>query len=256
MEEKLIIAVAGFPIIYDMTLFAYRDKLEKNEAWDKVAEIVGVSADDCKKKWKSLRDMFKKERKKEKDRQRSGAGASSVRPWLYSAVMGFLNPFMEDRPTSTNMGGGEVLDDSGHWPEDSDTATTGHSQAQEQTPQLQAQEQVPQLQASDNTPVQRASQPTQRRERPHTSDFEERLLTALEAVSNRPVPVPSPSPPPQHPPKDSDSYFFKTLQEDFKTLSLRTRQDLKFEMHRLVYEAKCREVDPWAEGDGVQLTTL
>ena len=138
--------------------------------------------------------MFRKERKKEKDRQRSGAGASSARPWRYSAVMGFLNPFMEDRPTSSNMGGGEALEDSGQWLEDSDDAMAGHSQAQEQ--------------ASDNTPVQRASQPAPRRKRPHTSDFEERLLTALEAVSNRPGPVPSPSPPPPPSPEDSDSYFF------------------------------------------------
>ncbi|CAL8401337.1 unnamed protein product [Boreogadus saida] len=32
--------------------------------------------------------------------------------------------------------------------------------------------------------------------------------------------------------------------------------DLKFQMYRMVYEAKFREVDPWAEGNGVQLTTL
>ena len=38
MEEKLIIPGAGFPIIYDMTLFAYRD-----QAWDKIAGIVAVS---------------------------------------------------------------------------------------------------------------------------------------------------------------------------------------------------------------------
>ena len=45
MEEKLIIAVAGFPIIYDMTLFAYRDQFKKKEAWDKIAGIVGVSGE-------------------------------------------------------------------------------------------------------------------------------------------------------------------------------------------------------------------
>ncbi len=36
MEEKLIIAVAGFPVIYDMSLF------EKNYAWTKVSDIVAV----------------------------------------------------------------------------------------------------------------------------------------------------------------------------------------------------------------------
>lgn len=136
----------------------------------------------------------------------SGAGSSSDRPWRYSAVMGFLNPFMEDRPTSSNMGRGEALEDSGQWLEDSEDAMAGYSQAQ----------QTPELQAAENTPVQRASKPAPRRKRPHTSDFEERLLTALEAVSNRPGPVPSPSPPPPPSPEDSDSYFLKACRKTSK----------------------------------------
>ncbi len=41
MDDRLIIAVAGFPIIYDVSLFAYRDINLKNDAWTKVSEIVG-----------------------------------------------------------------------------------------------------------------------------------------------------------------------------------------------------------------------
>ena len=35
MEEKLIVAVCGHPVLYDTTVF-YRDKLKKEEAWVKV----------------------------------------------------------------------------------------------------------------------------------------------------------------------------------------------------------------------------
>lgn len=71
-----------------------------------------------------------------------------------------------------------------------------------------------------------------RRKRAHSStEFEERMLTALEAVSRRA----------STPQEDSDSLFFKSLLEDFRTLSLRTRQDLKFQIHKLVYDAKCLE---------------
>ncbi|CAL8388229.1 unnamed protein product [Boreogadus saida] len=69
-------------------------------------------------------------------------------------------------------------------------------------------------------------------------DVDERLITALEAVSNRVVGQ-------SRPPEDSDSLFFRSLKEDFKMLSHKTRQDLKFQMYRMVYEAKCREIDPW-----------
>ncbi len=42
MEEKLIIVVVGFPVIFDVSLFAYRDINKKKYAWTKVSDIVGV----------------------------------------------------------------------------------------------------------------------------------------------------------------------------------------------------------------------
>ncbi len=34
--------MAGFPVIYDVSLFAYRDIHLKNDAWTKVSDIVSV----------------------------------------------------------------------------------------------------------------------------------------------------------------------------------------------------------------------
>ena len=66
------------------------------------------SEKECIKKWKGLRDTYMKERKKEKERTRSGAGQTDHRPWRYFAVMGFLAPFVEQRDTTGNYchGGG------------------------------------------------------------------------------------------------------------------------------------------------------
>ncbi|KAL2092974.1 hypothetical protein ACEWY4_010286 [Coilia grayii] len=64
-------------------------------------------SEECKKKWKGLRDTLRKERRKEKERRRSGAEGGVARPWRYKEVMGFLNPFMEDRQTSSNVEGPE-----------------------------------------------------------------------------------------------------------------------------------------------------
>ena len=41
MEEKLITAMASFPIVYDASLSGYKDTLKRSDAWKKVAEIVG-----------------------------------------------------------------------------------------------------------------------------------------------------------------------------------------------------------------------
>ena len=42
MEEKLIIAVCGHPVLYDTAAVFYRDKIKKEEAWVKVSEEVGL----------------------------------------------------------------------------------------------------------------------------------------------------------------------------------------------------------------------
>lgn len=42
MEYKLIMAVSGFPSLYDMNSPTYRDLNMRSDAWRQVAEIVGV----------------------------------------------------------------------------------------------------------------------------------------------------------------------------------------------------------------------
>ncbi|KAK0138771.1 hypothetical protein N1851_024687 [Merluccius polli] len=223
---------------------------------------------ECNKKWKGLRDTYRKNKTKEK--RRSGAGAGGGKPWKYARIMAFIDPFMEDRQSQTNMAEpGPVSDSESECEsesEDTDQAAPGRAQAADQTTpgRAQAADQTTpgRAQAADQTTPVRAQeeQDTAGHSRTKTGrgrgrgqtrslDVDERLITAIEAVSNRVVA-------PQPLPEDSDSLFFRSLQEDFKTLSLRTRQDLKFQMYRMVYEAKCREVDPWGEGNGVQLTNM
>ncbi|CAL8235681.1 unnamed protein product [Arctogadus glacialis] len=56
-----------------------------------------------RKKWKYLRDKYLKERKAERDRKKSGAGATSFKRWKYMAIMGFLERHVKERVTSSNM---------------------------------------------------------------------------------------------------------------------------------------------------------
>ena len=55
------------------------------------------------KRWRSLRDRYQRERVKEKEAQRSGAGADKQPVWRYMAVMGFLAPFLQDSGTTSNL---------------------------------------------------------------------------------------------------------------------------------------------------------
>ena len=42
MEEQLIVCVSAHPVLYDTSLFDYRDVNKKNDAWCRVSEVVGV----------------------------------------------------------------------------------------------------------------------------------------------------------------------------------------------------------------------
>ncbi|KAF4115272.1 hypothetical protein G5714_002761 [Onychostoma macrolepis] len=140
--------------------------------------------------------------------------------------------------------------------EESEDSMARHSQAEQTTQHNTTHRDSQQCEANQlsespsQSSVQEQTGHSHRRKRAHTStQFEERMLTALEAVSRRA----------STPQEDSGSLFFKSLLEDFRTLSLRTRQDLKFQMHKLVYEAKCLEAghtEHWGESNGGQLTSL
>ncbi|KAL7386353.1 hypothetical protein ABVT39_007182 [Epinephelus coioides] len=102
MEDKLIVAVCGHPELYDNTMVLYRERNRKEQAWVKVSEKAGLPVEVCRRKWKSLRDTYLKERKK-KTEKKSGAAAGTGKKRKYFAVLSFLDPFVASRETSGNM---------------------------------------------------------------------------------------------------------------------------------------------------------
>ncbi|XP_029966163.1 uncharacterized protein LOC115401922 [Salarias fasciatus] len=102
MEYKLIMAVSGFPSLYDTNSLTYRDLNMRSDAWRQVAELVGVPESECRRKWKTLRDQHRRERQREKERRESGIGLANYRPWRYSSILSFLNPFIDARAAGTN----------------------------------------------------------------------------------------------------------------------------------------------------------
>ena len=60
------------------------------------------SESECRRKWKTLRDQHRRERQREKERRESGIGLFNYRPWRYSSILSFLNPFIDARAAGTN----------------------------------------------------------------------------------------------------------------------------------------------------------
>ncbi|KAM8865086.1 uncharacterized protein ACB058_006451 isoform 2-T2 [Synchiropus picturatus] len=98
----LIDAVYAFPILYDTSCPFYHDRQKKDLAWRKVSEIVNISAETCRKKWKSLRDIYLREKRKETER-RSGSAPATGSKWRHSADLNFLDPFLTPREASGNI---------------------------------------------------------------------------------------------------------------------------------------------------------
>ncbi|CAL8394804.1 unnamed protein product [Boreogadus saida] len=111
-DESLITAVSECPVLYNLTLKAYHDQTKRNQAWRDISAMLGVTAEVSRKKWKYLRDKYLRERKAERDRKKSGAGATSFKRWKYMAIMGFLERHMKERLTSSNMEQGDYSQDS------------------------------------------------------------------------------------------------------------------------------------------------
>jgi len=205
-------------------------------------------ADDCRKRWKSLRDTHRKERKKEKVRCRSGAEVSTSRPWRYSQIMAFLNPFTEDRATSSNLptGDSQGQGDGGITGENAD-ADNEFSLILQPVP-LELPEDIeapshtfpfaptttPSPSPSPSPSTSRETSRPRAQKRPHEdslSPFERQLMCAVEKAVT------------QTAPPDPDSQIFEGLLPDLKSLSARRKADVKFKIHQLIFEATCQQLD-------------
>uniref|UniRef100_A0A3B3QW86 MADF domain-containing protein n=1 Tax=Paramormyrops kingsleyae TaxID=1676925 RepID=A0A3B3QW86_9TELE len=97
--EKLILSVSEYPEMYNVTLSSYRDIGRKTICWRKISLDI---EDECKKTWKNLRDRYIKERRKVREKK-SSAGAEQKIIWKYFPIMSFLEPYVRERATSSNM---------------------------------------------------------------------------------------------------------------------------------------------------------
>ncbi|XP_028858775.1 transcription factor Adf-1 [Denticeps clupeoides] len=124
MEERLIAAVSDYPELYNSTLNSYKDADRKAKAWRAVSLQVELPEEDCRRKWKSLRDMFIKDKRSEQRRLASG---SSHRSWKYSWQMSFLTPFIQSRSAQASASMDDAEDERDDEDRDEERRTDGNS---------------------------------------------------------------------------------------------------------------------------------
>ncbi|XP_041716410.1 uncharacterized protein LOC121548859 [Coregonus clupeaformis] len=95
MADRIISAVSDYPELYNITLNSYRDSQRKARAWRAVSLQVEMPVDDCRNKWKNLRDTFVKFKRAEQQKRASGELDINKKTWMHSRSMSFLNPFIQ-----------------------------------------------------------------------------------------------------------------------------------------------------------------
>ncbi|XP_054276725.1 transcription factor Adf-1-like [Macrosteles quadrilineatus] len=98
-DVELIEAVRLYEHLYNSSDRNYHDAFMKENAWSEIASIVNSSVTECKKKWFSIRDSYRKSLKK----QRISSGqANPTKPYRYADLMSFLKPFISEREPKYN----------------------------------------------------------------------------------------------------------------------------------------------------------
>ncbi|CAL1569430.1 unnamed protein product [Knipowitschia caucasica] len=102
MEDKLILSVFNFPELYNATLPNYRCTQSRAAAWKSISLTLGLPTDECKKKWKNMRDRYLKEVRLEV-KSRSLLSEPVQSRWRYRQLMNFIAPFTGSRVSLNDM---------------------------------------------------------------------------------------------------------------------------------------------------------
>ncbi|CAG9772087.1 unnamed protein product [Ceutorhynchus assimilis] len=102
MDDGLQIEqVSRFPALFNKKDPRFRSKTAKEAAWITIGEIMDATPEECSARFVVLRAKYTK-LKKEIKLMPSGAGAYEI-DWPHFDAMGFLDPFLSTRKTTSNM---------------------------------------------------------------------------------------------------------------------------------------------------------
>nr|XP_015827085.2 uncharacterized protein LOC107393322 [Nothobranchius furzeri] len=196
--EVFITEVQNHTVLYDTSHAFYKDNARKEKAWSEVAAVLGCTANDCKTRWRQLRDSFVRHKKKT-SLPGSSAGASQ-RDWKYADLMSFLIPFIQLRSSKSNLGSmptsGAVEGEEAGEGDRSETTSSLRSCASSPIPPLSVTPVSVKVEGvtRSRSPIQRAPRPgketTKKKKTTHILDLEDRLMGVLQEPPPKPdVPI-------------------------------------------------------------------
>ncbi|XP_055920493.1 uncharacterized protein LOC129952090 [Eupeodes corollae] len=92
-EEDLIRQVEIRPILYDKSLKGYRKSALRHQYWKEIANSIGSSVEECRKRWRSLRDAFSKHYKL---MGRMEPVTYKRKKWIFFDQMSFIAQYLDN----------------------------------------------------------------------------------------------------------------------------------------------------------------
>lgn len=176
-----------------------------------------IAALECKKKWNSLRDNFRKHLKKNKTT--SGQAATKTKQWKHQEDLSFLIPFLAERAQRSNI---ETAVADEELPPDDDNSSI-NSAASSSTPFSETTFDSTRSQTSANS-----SSHAKRQLPPMAQVLENYLLSKKQKVEGR---------------SDHLSKFFGAMEETVRSLKPRLQIEVKSKIAQLVTEYEIRNLE-------------
>ncbi|XP_044202697.1 transcription factor Adf-1-like [Thunnus albacares] len=230
MEERLIAAVTTFPELYNPAVREYRDIGRRAVAWRFIGFQLGISEEDAKRRWRSLRDRYRKEHTHNEKERRSGSAAEHKKVWRFMPLLRFLNPYIQEKSTCSKkicMGSTDV--DSLSQEEPSPMQSDAEVSCSPATSDLATPLESPSLPApgssgpSPGTPLHRRIRPRPKRARTERADTE---AHAINTISHR---------------YDEQALFGLSLAATLRRLSPVRRRLARCRIEQLLYEVEFGE---------------
>ncbi|KAM3874290.1 uncharacterized protein ACN63O_001249 [Diretmus argenteus] len=261
MDDKLILSVFNFPELYNVTLPNYRCTGSRTNAWSNISALVGLPSEDCRKKWKNLRDRYLKEVRLEIKKSKQ-QGEMVPSRWKYRQLLNFIAPFTGSRTGMTEN------DDEDHDNPDNESSNaegeTTSSEAAKVTKSPASQDTKTQVAfVSQLPPISQDSQTAQLAlltKMPSGSQTTpgikpgRKQRTAREMLSSpcsRTTAVPMKRPAedsgsscPSRPPRDEDELFLLSFVPALKRLAPQKRCETKIRIQQIMYEAEFNVAQP------------
>uniref|UniRef100_A0A665W7V4 BESS domain-containing protein n=1 Tax=Echeneis naucrates TaxID=173247 RepID=A0A665W7V4_ECHNA len=223
-SASLILAVFNYPELYNITLPNYRCTESRATAWRNISILLGLSSEECKRKWKNMRDRYLKEVRMEIKSKKQGEIVQSR--WKYRQLMNFIAPFTGSRSGVADICGNNEEDH--EHPDNESGSAEGETASPEAVKAPQSIMKAPVSQPDLKPQVAFVSQlPTmaQDTQMAHTTSPTKWL------VKDNGASFPSR-------PRDEDELFLLSFVPALKRLAPQKRCETKIKIQQIMYEAE------------------